>query len=379
VALAYATRFGYVSPQAESAYQRAHELADQRTGPDIFPAVVGLWAYYQVRSDPERRRALGIRSYELSLGSANPAVRLEGLSALSTTLAFQGDFEESLKLIDQGLALSDECEGRDMTFFMPQHPVAGFCAISGPLLWSSGRFVEASRRYEHCRAFAESPRGVVGPFTSGYAHTFCAWMCELQGDYDAASDHAKAAMAMGEEHGFLVWIGAGYIHLGIATAMLGNPTIGANMITEGIEAWRSAGSGLFVSYFRHGLGLAWEAAGDRKAALSAVDDGIAHTRDHAERFALAELHRLRARLLAAEARGRDAAAERREAARVANRQGARMLELLALADLCQADQHQPPEARRLAELVDQLSGDAAQFPALTPVMAGVHAIAEGTR
>jgi tetratricopeptide (TPR) repeat protein len=241
-----------------------------------------------------------------------------------------------------------------MTFFMPQHPVAGFCAISGPLLWSCGRFAEAAERYESCRRYAQEPEGVLGPFTSAYAHTFCAWMAAVQGDYSRAAEHAGAAMAIGQEHGLLVWIGAAYPHLGIATAMLGDATQGVGMISEGVTAWRGAGSALFISYYQHGLGLALEAAGDWGAALRAVDDGIAHAWNHAERFHLSELHRLRARLLSKDGRTAEAAAERRYAAEVANVQGARLFEVLALQDLCETGEHRPDELARLADLVEEL-------------------------
>jgi class 3 adenylate cyclase/tetratricopeptide (TPR) repeat protein len=377
MALACSTRFGYVSAATEAAYQRAHELSQNLTGPGSFPAVVGLWAYYQVRSDPQRRIELGRRSHELSSISTDPAVRLEGLSALSTTLAFQGDVAEALQLIDEGLELFDGHRHDDLMFYMPQHPVAGFCAISGPLMWSCGRFRPSLGRYDRCSEFAEHPRGPVGPFTSGYAHTFCAWMCGLRGDYPAVARHAEAAMAIGSEHGFLVWMGAAYPHLGLATAMLGDPLKGVQMISDGISAWRAAGSGLFVTYFQFGLALAYEAAGAPVPALGAVDGGIAHAWDHSERFHLAELHRLRARLLTSDGRYREAAAERRYAAGVANLQGARMFELLALSDLCASGECGAREATRLQELAAQLEPEAQGLSDVVPLISRAAALARG--
>ena len=66
IGLAFATRFGYTSIEAEQAYHRANELARDLSGPEGFPAVLGLWAYYQVRSDAEQRLELGERSYALA-------------------------------------------------------------------------------------------------------------------------------------------------------------------------------------------------------------------------------------------------------------------------------------------------------------------------
>jgi tetratricopeptide (TPR) repeat protein len=357
IGLAYATRLGYVSSEAEQAYQRADALAQGLSTPEGFPAVLGLWAYYQVRSDPVRRRELGERCHRLAELSDDPAIRLEGVSALSTTLAFEGETTRASTLIAEGLALFDEHHDRDMAFYMPQHPAAGFCGIGGPLAWSQGDARLASHLYTRCTEFAENPRGVLGPFTSGYSHTFAAWLCALRGDYEAAARHAQSAIEVATEYGFLVWHGAALPHLGIAVAMLGDTATGIDMTTQGIALWRASGSGLFVSYYEHGLGLSHEAAGDLEAALRAADAGVEHSELHAERFHLAELHRLRGRLHEGLGSVDDAIIERRRAASVAASQGARLFELHALHDLASSGAADPSECARHAELATLLDAD----------------------
>ena len=278
-----ATRFGYQSADAEAAYQRANELAAGLEAVEAVPALLGLWQYYEVRSDPTRRRALATHSYELASLTDDPAIRLEGISALSTTLAFEGEFAEACTLIDRGLLIFDEHGNRPMEFHMPQHPVAGFCGISGPLLWMSGDFVAAQQRYERLQEFALHPSGRLGPFTAGYARSFSAWFSSLLGDFSAMAAHATSATDIGAEHGFLVWLGAGYIQLGIATALLGDTATGIAMTSDGIDAWGAAGSGLMGSYYRFWLGLAHELAGDPEAALRSVEEGIEHSESHQER------------------------------------------------------------------------------------------------
>ena len=352
-----ATRFGYQSADAEAAYQRANELAAGLEAVEAVPALLGLWQYYEVRSDPTRRRALATRSHELASLTDDPAIRLEGISALSTTLAFEGEFAEACTLIDRGLVIFDEHGDQPMEFHMPQHPVAGFCGVSGPLLWMSGDFVAAQQRYERLQEFALQSTGRLGPFTAGYARVFSAWFSSLLGDFSAMAAHATSAMDIGAEHGFVVWLGAGYIQLGIATALLGDTATGIAMTSDGIDAWGAAGSGLMGSYYRFWLGLAYEVAGDPEASLRVVHEGIAHSEAHRERVQSALLHRSRGRLLERMGRPAEASAARRLAVRIAAEQGARFCELLALHDLARVGDAVDEERHRLEELIGDLSAE----------------------
>ena len=354
IGLAYATRFGYTSVEAEQAYHRANELTRDLSGPEGFPAVLGLWAYYQVRSEAEQRLELGERAHALSALANDPAIRLEGISALSTTLAFGGQMDRATELINEGLDLFEHHIDREMDFFMPQHPVAGFCGIGAPMAWSRGDFETAWALHDRCVDYAEHPTGALGPFTSAYAHTFSAWFCAGRGDYVGTAEHAKSAMAVADEHGFLVWLGAAFPHLGIATAMLGDPATGIEMIKEGLIGWRAAGSALFISYYEHGLALAHERAGDPVEALRSVGAGIEHAERHNEHFYLAELHRLRARLHDQLGDTELGSGKRRLAASVAKSQGARLFELRALVDLVDSGVSTPDERERLRVITSEL-------------------------
>jgi class 3 adenylate cyclase/tetratricopeptide (TPR) repeat protein len=352
--LAYATRFGYQSVEAERAYRRANELAGELDTHEAFFAVLGLWAYYQVRSDPGLRTSLGERCLHLSRTTDDPAIRLEGLSALSTTLAFEGQFASALPLIAEGIELFDENPDPDMTFVMPQHPVAGFCGIGGPLAWTCGDFALADERYRRLCEFADHPIGPIGPFTAGYAHTFAAWASQLRGDAPRALDHARRAIEVASEHGFLVWLGAATPHVGAALAAMGDPTAGNDLISDGLAGWRASGSGLFVSYYEHARALALELAGDLPGALAAARAGLDHAERHAERFHVAELLRLHGRLSDQLGDPDVGDAQRRRAIEVAHRQGAVVFELRALVELTATGRGSGAERSRCAELLDRI-------------------------
>jgi class 3 adenylate cyclase/tetratricopeptide (TPR) repeat protein len=355
VGLAYATRFGHMSEQAEQAYQRADSLSMGLSGPESFPVVLGLWGYYQVRSHPTRRRDLAERCDAIARTSNAVATRLEGISALSTTLAFEGELQRALALIAEGIELYDAHADEDLTFYAPQHPVAGFVGIGGPLALSCGEFELADRYHQRLLQYAHAPSGVLGPFTQGYAHTFAAWGASLRGDFPAAAAHAQGAMAVANEYGFLVWLGASVPHLGFATAMLGDPGTGAQLINDGVAGWRGAGSALFISYYMYGLARAHRQAGDLEAALAALDDAIDHGERHAERFHLAELRRERGAVLGALGDTERATADLNTAVDVAAAQGARLFELRGLVDLVELGAATEVQVQRLQQLAFELA------------------------
>ena len=161
-------------------------------------------------------------------------------------------------------------------------------------------------------------------------------------------------MAAGNEYGFLVWLGASVPHLGFATAMLGDPATGTQLIRDGVAGWRGAGSALFVSYYLYGLAKAHHQAGELDAALAALDDALDHSERHAERFHVAELRRERAALLRDMGDAARAEADLRTAVQVAAEQGARLFELQALADLVQHGAATEADSLRLHDLAFEL-------------------------
>ena len=66
-----------------------------------------MWQYYEVRSDPKRRRALAAHSYELASLTDDPAIRLEG-SPPSAPRSPSRASSPACALIDPGLLIFDE-------------------------------------------------------------------------------------------------------------------------------------------------------------------------------------------------------------------------------------------------------------------------------
>src|SRR5690606_37268220 len=105
---------------------------------------------------------------------------------------------------------------------------------------------------------------------------------------------------------------------------------GLAAMQAGLDEYRATGAELGRVYFTATLAEAHARAGDAERARVLLDDALALTTARSERYVTAELHRLRAGLLTDRAA---AAAELRQAVRLASQQGNLALGLRAATDL----------------------------------------------
>jgi len=111
--------------------------------------------------------------------------------------------------------------------------------------------------------------------------------------------YAGAVMSLCSEHGFPFWAAGGQILDGWAATCQGDMDAGMAEIRGGLAAWRETGARLWLPIF-----LALEAevhakAGRKDAALQAIDQALATSDETGERWAVAEVLRIKAALLLA--------------------------------------------------------------------------------
>jgi predicted ATPase len=192
----------------------------------------------------------------------------------------------------------------------------------------AGRAAER-RALEICAALGGHPG------TRGFVECVLASNHNLLGDYAKAADYAESVTRLGQEQGMPHWAAQGAINLGWSLAGRGQCDSAVELIQGGIAGLRSVGTGAAMCYFHAALAEAELGRGRLAEALAALDAAHAHSAA-GERYYDAELHRLRARVLLAEAGpdARDAAAiELNRAIASASKQGALRFAQLAANDL----------------------------------------------
>jgi predicted ATPase len=175
----------------------------------------------------------------------------------------------------------------------------------------------------------------------GHPHTLAYTICHVRGFMEIfrrrsedLQSHARLVVPLCTEHGLSHWINFGRILEGWDAICRGDLDPGIEILQGGIAGWQNAGATLWMPIFRTMEAEACAKAGRTDAALKAIDRALATAKKTGERWAIAEMLRVKARLLSATGVRTD----QREAllvksVTVARRQRARCWELRASCDL----------------------------------------------
>jgi predicted ATPase len=179
-----------------------------------------------------------------------------------------------------------------------------------------------------------------------HPHTLAYTICHARGMIDIMRRrsvdtlaYTQTVISLCSEHGLLFWGAGGQILHGWATSH-DDPEKGVEQIRVGLAAWRKTGARLWLPIFVALEGEAHAAAGRSDAALQAVDEAIAISGETGERWAIAEVIRLKAQILSKSGRGEadEIEALLNESIETARLQSAKSWQLRAACDLVQFQQ-----------------------------------------
>jgi predicted ATPase len=156
-----------------------------------------------------------------------------------------------------------------------------------------------------------------------------------RGRIEDMRSYASTAVALSTDHGFPFWAAGGLILEGWALVCEGRTDQGIELLEEGLSAWRGTGARLWLPIFLALKAQAQAKGGRSEAALQTVEQAIAISNETSERWAIAEVLRLKARLLLATALARPDEIEALliDSLEIARRQKAHSWELRTACDL----------------------------------------------
>src|SRR5262249_5398509 len=167
--------------------------------------------------------------------------------------------------------------------------------------------------------------------------------------YEDTQSYADRIISICRENGFSHWINCGRIFEGLGRISRGDVDQGSELLRAGVASWQERGARLWLPIFLTLEAEAYAEAGRGDAALKAIEKALSISKDTGERWAMAEMLRVKARLLLATGR---AEADEIEtilvnSLEIARRQQARSWELRASYDLARLWQGQGRERKAI--------------------------------
>jgi predicted ATPase len=172
--------------------------------------------------------------------------------------------------------------------------VAALCYLSWAL-WHLGFVAQGS---------AMGAEAITGAESLSHPHTLVYAICHARGfmdifrrSRDDVQVDAGRAISLCTENGFLHWLNCARILAGCAEINRGDLDSGLQTLEAGIAGWRERGARLWLPFFQMLLAEGHSKANRSQAALKVIDEALIMCEETSERWAMAEVLRVKARLL----------------------------------------------------------------------------------
>jgi len=347
---------GMSSPEAEQVYVRTRHLSEQLgDARELFRALFGLHELHFGRAEHNTTRGLGEEMLRRAQETQDPEQLVVAPWMIGAGSYYRGELSRARDHLEEAIELYDRQDYTPHQYrYTRVNPGIAVLGWASGVLWILGYPDQASARIREARAKAPE---MCDPFNQANVGIFSVNLHLNRREYRVALEQAEAVMALASEHGFLAHLALGTLNRAQALTLVGQLDEGIARTRAILDGMRSSGLALGLSDHLTKLAQALGNAGQAEEGLALVAEARAFAAGSGERFAEAEIHRIRGHLLMTLPAPDPAQAEMafREALEVARRQSAKSYELLAatsLAGLWQG-QGRKEEARALLQPVYQ--------------------------
>jgi tetratricopeptide (TPR) repeat protein len=343
---------GHTAPEVEYTYTQAYTLAQQLgETPQRFSVLVGLQRFYLSQARFHTARELAEQCFVLAQHLGEPASLQEAHTYLGSALFFLGDLVAAHAHLEQGIALYDLQQSRQLAFSRGTDPGVVCLAAVAWALWWLGYPDRALARSHEAIALAQQ---LAYPYSLVFALQYNARLHMWRRETALVKAQAEAAMALMQEHGLVNFLGGAMVILGRVLVEQGAVAEGIEQIRRGLDLHGIHGIKLGLFENLAILAQAYGRAGQAQEGLRVLAEATAAAHNSGESYGEAELYRLKGELLwqAGMAGAEEVGACFRQALDIARHQQAKSLELraaLSIVHLWQCQGKQAAARQMLAE------------------------------
>jgi class 3 adenylate cyclase/predicted ATPase len=322
---------GYSAPEPGEAYARARDLCERlERWAQLGPILYGQFVFHLVRGELEQAEHHTKEMRDLGETRNEAVWRCLGSRVSGVICCVLGKFADARMHSENALSLWDA--SYRATAAAPADPHVSALLYLSRTLICLGHVDQA--RLQRDEALAEARR--LSPFTLAYG-LYVAWASHwaIEG-MDSAGTMLRSAdelLTISREQGFPLLLGFGNIMRGWSLGALGQAKEGIPLLLEGLATYRETGARLALPFVLTTLAETYARAGLLEEGLSRLAEAAGVVEITQERWAEAEMHRLRGSILLEMHQPLSAEDCYRQALAVARRQGAKFWELRAATSL----------------------------------------------
>jgi predicted ATPase len=331
---------GSAAPEVAQTYSRAQQLCQHRDDPHrLFPALRGLWNYYNARAELQTAQALGERLLTLAEPTHNSAMLVASHEVLGRTLFWLGAVAAAHTHFTQGIALYTPQQRRASAFLYGVDAGVICQSYAAWTLWYLGAPDQGLTWSQDAVRLAQ---GMAHPYSLSFALRGATMFHQLRREVRATQEHAEALISLTTEQDFPHWITQGAILRGWALVHQGQAKEGIEQMHQGLGAHRATGAEIVRPYFLALLAEVRSLIGQPESGLMALADALTLVDKTGERWYEPELYRLKGALLLQQSPDNQADAETcfQHALEITRHQQAKSLELRAATSLARLWQQQ---------------------------------------
>ena len=288
---------GYGAPETKAAVAQVRALIEQaeRLGepPDdpslLLSALFGQWIVNFINFNGDVARELAARFLALGEKQGATVPLMIGHRTMASTLALMGDLVEARAHYDEALALYRPAEHRRLMTRFGQDLRVTCLAFRSMALWLLG-YPQAALKDADC-ALMEA-RQIEHAATLMFTLNFPILVNTYCGNYHSANEHLKELVALAEEKGATFRKAEGVLRRGYILTLTGKATKAVEIVTSGIDLWRSAGSTIFTPEQEFMLAIAHADSGQFDDAWRCIGKAMTAMQATKERWCEAEAHRV---------------------------------------------------------------------------------------
>ncbi|ETW97768.1 MAG: hypothetical protein ETSY2_43985, partial [Candidatus Entotheonella gemina] len=233
-------------PEVERAFSQALVLCQQvEESPQLFSVLWGLWRFYFVGANLRTALELGEECLSLAQRAQDSGLLLPSHFALGSTFYMLGEFASARSHLEQGVALYDPFEHRELAFsYGIDLKVWCLSYLAWPL-WLLGYPEQALRRSQEALTLAQE---LVHPLSLTGSLDYAAWLSQFRREAPVAQKHAEAAIALAREHEFPQYETLGMSLWGWALASQGQGDEGIAALRQSTADHLAAGADINRPY-----------------------------------------------------------------------------------------------------------------------------------